>query len=372
MPRWTLTLHPVLVLLISCGGERVSGQSAAQDLGTHDAGQPDSRDSGGPDVTQTPDGGNDASADGGDGGAADSGIDAGDAGVADGPMSDGSDGGMDAGASDGGADGGADDGGAIDGAIGDGGDGGPTSGCGNNLTPGMTEESITVNGTPRAYLRVIPDAYDPSQPYPLVFAWHGLGGDGALARLYFGVEQASADQAIFLYPDGLPQAAHGGETGWDLSAGGDDMLFFDALLDELYATACIDLDRVFSTGHSFGCYMSNALSCFRGTDIAAIGAVAGGPYFGLSCSGTTGAWLAHDQSDSVVPFSEGEAARDQHLGRNGCDATTTPTDPSPCVAYDGCAADTPVHWCDHTDGGANGHGWPGWAGSAIWSFFATF
>lgn len=245
---------------------------------------------------------------------------------------------------------------------------GGSPGCGLDVAPGAVDLSIDVDGMERTYILVIPDDYDPQRAYPLVFAWHGLGGDGALARLYFGVEQAAAGEAIILYPDGLPQDLVGGQTGWSL----DDVMLFDALADELSNTACIDRERIFSTGHSFGGYMTNGLACLRGEVVRAIGQVAGGPSAVGECSGEVAAWLAHSPSDEVVLFSEGTAARDQYLMRNGCDETQAPVDPSPCVQYDGCLADHPVVWCDHEEGGANGHNWPNFAAPAIWAFFASF
>src|SRR5687767_7804243 len=101
------------------------------------------------------------------------------------------------------------------GASGSGASGGasPSSGAGPT---GIDENgSITVGGEERSFVLSVPDGYDPETPTRLVFAWHGLGGDGALARLYFGVEQASGGAAIFVYPDGLvvqPQNA----PGWQL------------------------------------------------------------------------------------------------------------------------------------------------------------
>jgi len=142
------------------------------------------------------------------------------------------------------------------------------------------------------------------------------------------------------------------------------------LLTQISDDACVDLNRIFSTGHSFGGFISNALACYRGDQIRAIGEVAGGPsYWPCGSNIEVAAWLAHDPGDVVVPFATGIEARDQHLARNGCSSTTSAVSPAPCVSYDGCAAGLPVVWCEHTNGGGSGHNWPGFAGSAIWDFF---
>lgn len=249
--------------------------------------------------------------------------------------------------------------------------GGSSAGCGMALAAGVTPSTIDVGGKSRTYVLSVPDGYDPDSPTPLVFAWHGLGGDGALARLYYGIEQASDGAAIFVYPDGLPQANFGDMTGWDLFSGSEDMDLFEALLEEMNTTACVDQERIFSAGHSFGSYMSNALGCFYPDVLRAVGGVAGGPSFGTCGNGQVAAWLAHDMTDQVVEFSQGTSARDQYLDRNGCEEASSAVDPAPCVAYDGCDVDYPVHWCEHDEGGGNGHGWPSFAGAGIWAFFAA-
>jgi poly(3-hydroxybutyrate) depolymerase len=237
------------------------------------------------------------------------------------------------------------------------------------VATGLSTVEIQVGAATREYLLVIPDGYDPSTPMPLVFGWHGRGSTADIAHVYFQIEQASDDQAIFVYPQGLPLASMGGQTGWDLGADGADVQLFDAMLEELSAGLCIDLERVFSTGHSFGGYMSNALGCFRASVLRAIAPVAGGPPFGACEPDTVAAWIAHGTVDEVVPLSQGEQARDALLERNGCDTGTSPVDPQPCVAYDGCAEGMPLQWCAHDETELQGHMWPRFAGPAIWAFF---
>jgi polyhydroxybutyrate depolymerase len=81
---------------------------------------------------------------------------------------------------------------------------------------GVMAQTIEAAGLERDYDLAIPADYDPDHAYPLVFAWHGRGGNGELARLYFKVEEAAAGQAIFVYPDALPLPEMDGQTGWDL------------------------------------------------------------------------------------------------------------------------------------------------------------
>lgn len=234
-----------------------------------------------------------------------------------------------------------------------------SQGCGES--PDGLATSLMIGNEERTFVMYVPDDYDPGHPYPLIFAWHGLGGSGSIARSYFGIEQQVGSDAIIVYPDALVLEDYG-NTGWNLSPTGNDFAFFDALYDHLLGNLCVDTDRVFSTGHSFGGYMSNYLGCYRADVLSAIAPVAGGPPW-ISCDVPIAAWITHGTNDGTVDFSEGEATRDKWVAANSCDDTSASTDPDPCVAYDGCDRD--VHWCVH-DGG---HEWPGFAGAAIWQFF---
>jgi polyhydroxybutyrate depolymerase len=247
---------------------------------------------------------------------------------------------------------------------------GGTPGCNNAVEAGAGTVEIDVGGELRNYILVVPEGYDPATPTPLVFGWHGRGSNADQARLYFGIEEAAAGAAIIAYPNGLPIASMGDQTGWDLGEGGIDVAFFDAMVQQLSDEMCIDPARVYSTGHSFGGYMSNALGCFRPDVLRAIGSVAGGPAFGACGEGRVAAILIHGELDEVVLLPQGEASRDALLARNACEDTTMPVDPDPCVAYDGCDAGYDVRWCLHGEEALMGHMWPEFAGPAIWDFFA--
>lgn len=91
----------------------------------------------------------------------------------------------------------------------------------------------------------------------------------------------------------------------------------------------------------------------------------GGSRRGLEQANTNG---SHGLSDTVVPIADGRAGRDKILQQNHCGTTTTPVDPSPCVAYQGCDDGYPVTWCEW-DGP---HGIPSFGSSAIAAFFKQF
>src|SRR5690606_34935191 len=120
--------------------------------------------------------------------------------------------------------------------------------------------------------------------YPVVFAFHGLGGSGQLVSnsFYFGIEQTGGTPSIFIYPDGLET---GNGPGW-ANSDGEDIAFFDAMLSTLQQTYCIDEARVFSTGHSYGGIMSHNLACQRAEVLRAIAPVAGAHFGRGQCSGS--------------------------------------------------------------------------------------
>ncbi len=260
------------------------------------------------------------------------------------------------------------------GGTGAGGQPAATSGCGMSAPSGVQERVIQVGGVERSFVLSIPENYDPSQSYPLVFAWHGLGGDGALARLYFRVENEADGAALFVYPDGLPNEE--GQAAWDLEPEGGDVALFDALLASLTAEYCVDAERVFSTGHSYGGFMTNRLGCSRGDVLRAVAPVAGGPPFGggnaAECAGEVGAVVIHGTYDPTVDITQGQAAVTRYTEASACLTSSVDWEPAPCVLYDACAADQPVAYCEHDTPEEDAHNWPDFAAEGIWKFFSLF
>jgi poly(3-hydroxybutyrate) depolymerase len=226
------------------------------------------------------------------------------------------------------------------------------------LPTGLLVRSVMASNVARRYQLLVPAAHTGTAPMRLIFVFHGLGGDGDQIRSYFGFEAEAAGQALFVYPDGLVRLQ--GRTGW----GVEDLPFFDAMVDDIAASYCVDRERIFATGHSFGAYMSNQVACERGNMVRAI-AVASGGLLGGTCAGPVAAWLEHGTTDATVPQRQALAARDHWLTTNGCSTTATPVAPSPCVTYDGCSVGHPVTWCSFQGGH---YPLPAFGKQAIWDF----
>jgi polyhydroxybutyrate depolymerase len=242
-------------------------------------------------------------------------------------------------------------------------------GCGTPQTPGVTHLSIMVGSQSRTYTLAIPQGYDANAVHPLVFGLHGLSGSGATLRTRGLKMEQAMNTSVFAYPDGLPQPQFQNQTGWNLDPNGSDFAFIDALLDHLESEFCVDENRVFAYGFSFGAMLSDSLGCYRSSKFRAVGPVEGTLYTFGPCTGSTAAVMVHTDDDQTVTIAMGRAARDHYLTANGCDPNMTiPVSPTPCVAYQNCAPDKPVVWCEIPTGG---HNWSPQANPAIWGLFKT-
>lgn len=236
-----------------------------------------------------------------------------------------------------------------------------SSGCGVSGQPtgSVMPQSITVAGAARTYALTVPAGYVPTVPSTLIFGYHGSGGTGAGFAGYLGLEAASGSPAIFVYPDGA-----GGV--WDTSAGGADVQMFDAVAAAVESRYCIDRNRVFAAGFSYGGSMTNTLGCFRGSAVRAIAPIAGGILFpaDAACQRALPVWLSYGSSDPYFP-QYGAANRDFWLARDGCGSASVPVDPAPCRAYSGCGSGGGMTYCEWN----GGHDIPPFGPQAIRAFF---
>ena len=234
---------------------------------------------------------------------------------------------------------------------------------------------MDVDGTEREYILTIPENYDPNHAYPVIFGWHPLGGSAegvansgfGFISGYYGLESRANGTVIFVAGQGLPDS--NGNRGWP-NTNGRDIAFLDAMLARFSSELCVDESRILSTGFCYGGMMSDLIACQRGNVFRAIAPMAGTliTSYNTCVDEAVAAIIIHGTVDSAVPISGGQQFRDYLLGTNNCDATSTPVNPSPCVAYQGCDAGYPVSWREF-DGD---HTVPDFASQAIWDFFSQF
>jgi len=151
---------------------------------------------------------------------------------------------------------------------------------------------------------------------------------------------------------------------------GRDMQFLRAMLDQFNGSLCIDKDRIFSAGWSFGGMMSLAVGREMGGIFRAVAPMSGALWTPFNDSGKPmAAWIAHGIYDDFVNYSTvGIEAKNYYVAANHCSNNTVPRDPSPCVEYQNCDAGHPVVWCPFF----GHHGTPDFAPWAIWNFFNRF
>jgi poly(3-hydroxybutyrate) depolymerase len=271
----------------------------------------------------------------------------------------------------------------------------PSAGCGKTPTllkstpPPNTKINYNKIGS-RQYILWYPDNYDNNHPYRLVFAFHWMTGSASQVfdcntesikcyttqSPFYGHLKLANDTTIFIAPDGL-------NAGW-ANTNGQDVTFTDDMLKQVSDDLCIDMNRVFTNGFSYGAGMSFALACARPDVFRAVGIYAGGQLSGCSGGNSPVAYYAtHGLDDGTLNISGGRTMRDKFVKLNGC----TPQDPPEpakgsgthtCTTYQGCSEGHPVEWCAFA--GSNGHDPspkdPGqsttWNPAESWKFFTQF
>lgn len=265
-------------------------------------------------------------------------------------------------------------------SVGTGGDEGGAGGAGGassgpNQSPGCADgagqvegqHTFMLDGYERRYVLRLPEGYTRDRAWPLVLALHGNGGDTSYWDVTSGprnIREVLKDDAILIIPEAIDNLwrDYNDPSGWaeriEL-----ELAYFDEVISRAEADLCINEDAIFSMGFSGGGSFSGVLGCRR-TDIRAIAVGGSVIYFDAdNCVHAPAAWIAiSDGDESTGRF----AYRDHFRDAAGCMETATPTTPSECVAYDGCGADTPVHYCDHP----GGHQWPDFGAQASWDFFS--
>ena len=141
----------------------------------------------------------------------------------------------------------------------------------------LLNQNLMHDGNNREYALYIPASYDGSQEVPLLFNFHGGGGNIA-EHISSADMRPIADTANFIlvYPQAVPDPGNGGSTSWMHKAPTtfDDVPFVEAMIDAIAAEYMIDNSRVYVCGYSLGGEFTYELACSLNNRIAAAGAVA--------------------------------------------------------------------------------------------------
>lgn len=252
-----------------------------------------------------------------------------------------------------------------------------------NLSPGCgksradTSTTLTVNGLERSFLLTIPRRYVEHDPAPLIVAFHGRTNSNEQVRAYFGLDREATDYFV-AYPAAIKK--DNGSFSWsdpgNKALEWRDIAFFDAIVEKLGNSYCIDLDKIYVVGHSLGASMASTVACARGGVVRA-SAVVGGSAVVRNCLGPAAALIINNHDDTLSPHASAEAMRDIRIAENGADASAEKAEPASlsCVRY-ASVNGNPVDWCPHTidregNSGHYPHLWPREAARTMVKFFQS-
>src|SRR6478735_1139024 len=265
----------------------------------------------------------------------------------------------------GGSGGGAGSSGAPAGGAGGSGSTSPMStGCGKAPTIASSMYNngqhipITAANMQREYILSVPTNYDNTKPYKLIIAYHELNGDDneMYRNKYYHLQPLSNDTAIFVAPNGQKDGANctsASNCGWP-NPSGSDLALADAVVKQVEENFCIDTNRIFATGFSYGASMSYKTACERplgGTNGFIRGiAIYSGSQLSGNCtpSKAVAFYGSHGTSDSVLNYDNGVGLVRNFATANSC-TWATPTKVTSgnhvCTDLAGCGAQYPTKFC---------------------------
>lgn len=229
----------------------------------------------------------------------------------------------------------------------------------------------TVDGVTREALIYRPAGKAAAGGAPVIFAFHGHGGNMRQAARSFRLHE-EWPEAVVIYPQGLktPGALtdpEGRRSGWQAvprAQEGRDLKFFDAMLASLRAEGGIDGKRIYATGHSNGGGFTYLLWAERPEVFAAFAPVAATP--SVTSPPMVPKPVIHlaGKTDPLVKFSWQERTINYARKLNACGAGVPWPRDSSCTLYTsekGAPVVTFIH--------EGGHKYPSEAPALIVKFF---
>ncbi|HXI99858.1 MAG TPA: alpha/beta fold hydrolase [Micropepsaceae bacterium] len=188
----------------------------------------------------------------------------------------------------------------------------------------FTRSTGMIGGRPRSFFLYEPRNLKPGAP--LVFVFHGGGGDGGEAREGSGGEfEMLADRYGFVvaYPDGIARSWNGCRKMQNETRerrGIDDVGFVDAMIAQEIASHHIDPKHVFAVGHSNGGALAYRLILERPEKFAGIAAISSNlpAPDNMDCQPMPAprpVMVINGTADPVNPYNGGTNARGTSRGR---------------------------------------------------------
>jgi poly(3-hydroxybutyrate) depolymerase len=276
-----------------------------------------------------------------------------------------------------------------------------SAGCGKapTIAAGMYNNgnpiAITAAGKQRRYILSVPTDYDNKKPYRLIIAWHQLDGNDKqmYQQNYYWIKAIAeaASSTIFVAPNGEKNGAPctgtgNGESGcgWPDSAGANVALA-DAVVAQIEENFCIDKNKIFANGWSYGGSMSYRTACSRPLGGEGTWGVRGVAVYNGAANLSAGnckpskpvAWYnSHGTNDSVLSYQGGLDMAKTYATQNSCMwmEPTKATGNHVCTMVMGCKTGYPVEFCsfvgphtpDPQEGGQR------WQPTEVWKFFSQF
>jgi polyhydroxybutyrate depolymerase len=192
---------------------------------------------------------------------------------------------------------------------------GATAGASAAPSGTVMRHALMVKGMDRTYLQYVPRNLKPNSP--LLFVFHGSGGDGEGMREITGEEfdaLADVNSFVVIYPDGF-------QTTWNdcrkaspqpaRRANIDDKSFIDAMIEKQVADNRIDRKRIFAAGWSNGGQLAYRLALEKPEQFAGVASIsASRPTMeNLACTPTDkpmAVMIINGTADPINPFNGGE------------------------------------------------------------------
>jgi len=241
----------------------------------------------------------------------------------------------------------------------------------------------------RYYIVHVPHSYNSKIPTPLVFSFHGGGGDMSIQsnnEFYKTISKSESEGFIIIFPNGISPFKSGKLATWNAGTccgkardtKADDVGFVKEILRHTIHQLNVDQKRFFAMGMSNGGMMSYRLACELPDVFKAIASVAGTDNT-IDCNPKTAISILHihAQNDDHVLFKggAGKAFTDDKskvtnftsvpdtvlkwVKLNQCQTTPTKmlkTAGAFCDLYSKCKNKVEVKLCVTESGG---HSWPG-------------